>query len=197
MTLADMPLSANLLPSSPPITTSQVHDDATTIKNSVQTLISLLFTSSAFRLLLTDVFITTRQIAADFVSSVGDAAQVVASGANVVEGVVRPSEQEQEQAQQTNSEGKDDHEEVKSYADAAKEAPPPSPPSTDEIRKQQAEIKVEAEKEILDTVNESKDKAQQAWTNVQTESPDRIKETIINRIKAVSRHPIPSYPLIP
>lgn len=166
-------LPASELPDQPPISKQQAQKDATVVRDSIQNLVSLLFTSSAFRLLLTDVFVTSRNVLADLVSSVGDAAQVVVSGANVVEGVVRPSEDEQKQV--------DDH---KTNGDVAEQLP-----DTEEIRQKQAEIKVEVEKDILDTVNESKERGQEAWQKTMEESPDRIKETVIERIKAVSHLP--------
>ncbi|KAG8865443.1 hypothetical protein FRB97_004719, partial [Tulasnella sp. 331] len=158
--------AASRLPDEPPISKEEAQKDVAIIRDQVQNLISLLFTSSAFRLLLTDIFVTGRSILADLVHSAGEAAQVVASGADVVESVVRPSEDEQKEVE----EQKTDDETVDEQL-----------PDAEEIRKKQAEIKVEAEK-ILDAVNQGKEKGQEAWEQAKEESPDRIKETVIERI---------------
>ena len=117
-----------------------------------------------FRLLLTDIITTSREILADIASQIGDVAQVVQSGATIVEGVVRPTEEEKKTEHQEGEE----------------------PEILDEIRKEQAEVKVEAEQEILETVNESTRRGQEALKSVKEGSPDRIRVALIERIKYVS-----------
>ncbi|KAG8991963.1 hypothetical protein FRB94_012125 [Tulasnella sp. JGI-2019a] len=167
LNLSGKDAAASELPDEPPISKDEAKHDALIVRDSVQNLISLLFTSSAFRLLLTDIFVTGRGIIADLIHSAGEVAQAVASGADVVEGVVRPTEDEQKQV--------DEHQ-----TDADEQLP-----STEEIRTKQAEIKVDAEKKILDTVNKGKQKGQEAWEEAKQESPDRVKETVIERIKTI------------
>lgn len=53
------------------------------------------------------------------------------------------------------------------------------------MRTEQAEVKVEAEKKILETVDQSTQKGQEAWQNLQQQTPDRIREAILDRIKSV------------
>lgn len=127
----------------------------------------LLFTSSAFRILLTDILVTIRAIAADFVAEVRDIAKVVESGAQTVETIVRPSEPELGPGQ-TPDETEDS-------------------PELEYNRKEQAKIKVEAEQELLDTVNTSTERGKAALDNLQQQSPDRIRDTIVDRIKTVWR----------
>ncbi|KAG8903533.1 hypothetical protein FRC01_009167, partial [Tulasnella sp. 417] len=156
--LADIPSSA------------QVQHDAQTFSDSIKTLATLLFTSSAFRLLLTDVFVTTREILADLAAQIGDVALVVESGAHVAEGVIRPSEEERNKEAAT----PEDH------ADARA-------PEVEDIRIEQAHVKVEAEKKILETVDQSTQKGKEAWQNLQQGTPERIREAILERIKSIIR----------
>ncbi|KAG9044478.1 hypothetical protein FS837_008096 [Tulasnella sp. UAMH 9824] len=156
--LADIPSSA------------QVQRDAQALSDSVKTLVTLLFTSSAFRLLLTDIFVTAREILADLAAQIGDVALVVESGARVAEGVVRPSEEER-------------HRE-----DATLEEPAEArAPEVEDIRTEQAQVKVEAEKKILETVDQSTQKGKEAWQKLQQKAPDRIRETVLERIQSIIR----------
>lgn len=57
---------------------------------SLRTLAGLLFTSSAFRLILSDLLITTRELVADIAENVEQAAETVEAVAQNVEELVRP-----------------------------------------------------------------------------------------------------------
>lgn len=82
----------------------------------------------------------------------------------MVEGIVRPSDGEIQN----------------------EEDPAEALPDVEEIRETQAEIKVQAEEEILKTVNESTERGKAALDSLQQDTPDRIRETVIDRIKSVS-----------
>lgn len=167
---APLDAAAQQLPLDDIPSAAQVQHDAQNLSDSIKTLVTLLFTSSAFRLLLTDVFVTAREILADFASQIGDVAQAVESGAEVVEGVIRPSEEEHRRTEDTfedDTEGQG--------------------PQVEAMRTEQAEVKVEAEKKILETVDQSTQKGQEAWQNLQQQTPDRIREAILDRIKSIIR----------
>ncbi|KAG8987633.1 hypothetical protein FRB90_003237, partial [Tulasnella sp. 427] len=165
-------LSSRQLPLGDIPSSGEVQSDVQNLTDSVKTLVTLLFTSSAFRLLLTDIFVTVRDILADFAAQVGDVAKVVESGAHVVEGVVRPSDEERHQ---TNGDA------------ALQEDAKAGSPDIEQVRAEQAQVKVEAEKEILETVNESTERGQAAWQSLQQQTPDRIREAILDRIKSIIR----------
>lgn len=165
-------LSAQQLPLADIPSSAQVQRDAQALSDSAKTLVALLFTSSAFRLLLTDIFVTAREILADLAAQIGDVALAVESGARVAEGMVRPSEEER-------------HRE-----DATLEEPAEARgPELEDIRTEQAQVKVEAEKKILETVDQSTQKGKEAWQKLQQQTPDRIRETILERVKSVCSCP--------
>lgn len=167
---APLDAAAQQLPLADIPSPAQVRHDAQTLSDSIKTLVTLLFTSSAFRLLLTDVFVTAREILADLAAQIGDVALAVESGAHVAEGVIRPSEEERNKEDAT----------LEGHAEAGA-------PEVEDIRTEQAQVKVQAEKKILETVDQSTQKGKEAWQKLQQETPDRVRETVLERIKSIIR----------
>lgn len=71
-------------------TEAEVAQDTAAFIKSIQTLASLLLTSSAFRLILSDVLSTAREIVADSVETIRETAEIVERFATTVEDAVRP-----------------------------------------------------------------------------------------------------------
>jgi hypothetical protein len=143
---------------------SEWHDDASHILNQTETLLSLFLTSTTFRLLLKDIFVTAREILADAASQTRDVADVVASGATAVESIARPSVEE-------------------------KLANPPQEPlpsqQWDERAFQQERAIIDAERQARQSLEESRRRGLEAWSNLQDQSPNRARELITRRIKSV------------
>lgn len=71
-------------------TEAEIAQDTAALIKSIQTLASLLLTSSAFRLILSDVLSTAREFVADSVETIRETAEIVEKFATTVEDAVRP-----------------------------------------------------------------------------------------------------------
>ncbi|CAE7099121.1 unnamed protein product [Rhizoctonia solani] len=140
----------------PAIDQNELTDDSVAFLASLRTLLSLLLTSSGFRLLISDILITTRQILADTASDVAAVAAYVETRAENVEQTIRPSEHEGER-------------EI-SVEDAA-----------EQIQKVEDTVKEDLEK----TLKEAEMRKHVVEERLAEESPDRVKQTIIERLEAI------------
>lgn len=121
-----------------------------------------MLTSTGFRLLATDIFVTAREILADAAVQVEDAADVVAGSAKTVESLVRPVEVE------------------------GKNPKPPSAAEAEKLLSKEEKTAIEAEEEIKRGFHESVEHEQRAWARLVDEGPDRISQTVRHRLKSVS-----------
>ena len=71
----------------------EVMADVNTAAKSLHSLASILLTSSAFRLVLSNFFLTTREMLADAIASVGQIAAAVEIQAKQTENLIRPDEE--------------------------------------------------------------------------------------------------------
>ncbi|CAE6445246.1 unnamed protein product [Rhizoctonia solani] len=140
----------------PNVDQNEMADDSVALLASFRTLLSLLLTSSGFRLLISDILITTRQILADTASDVAAVAAYVETRAEDVEQTIRPDEHE-------------GNREV-TVEDAAKQA-----------EKVEDTVKEDLEKAL----KEAEMKKHVIQERLAEESPDRVKQTIIERVEAI------------
>ncbi|KAG8753439.1 hypothetical protein FRC11_007434, partial [Ceratobasidium sp. 423] len=150
------PLSPNHLGEIPTVDRTELADDSVAFAASLRTLLSLLLTASGFRLLISDILITTRQILADTASDVATAAAYVETRAENIEQTIRPSEDEADR-------------EI-TAEDAAKQA-----------EKIEDTVKEDMEKAF----REAELKKHVIEKRLAEESPDRVKQTIMERIEAI------------
>ena len=136
---------------------SELKDDSRALADSLHTLVSLLLTSSGFRLIISDILITARQMLADTASDVAAVAAYVETKAEDVEQTVRPDPHEG----QTGVTMDDAMEQVEKVDETVR--------SDFEKARKEAELKKHVIEERL-----------------AEESPDRIKQTIVERVEAVS-----------
>ncbi|KAF8742125.1 hypothetical protein RHS02_03742, partial [Rhizoctonia solani] len=140
----------------PTIDQSELTDDSLAFAASLRTLLSLVLTSSGFRLLISDILITTRQMLADTASDVAAVAAYVETRAENIEQTIRPGEGEGDREITVEDAAK----QVEKIDDAVKE-------DLEKARKE-AELKKHVIEERLSE-----------------ESPDRIKQTIMERVEAI------------
>ncbi|CAE6413591.1 unnamed protein product [Rhizoctonia solani] len=152
----NMNVAAHHLDEIPAIDQSELKDDSLTFLASLRTLLSLLLTSSGFRLLISDILITTRQILADTASDVAAVAAYVETRAEDVEKTVRPSDHEGDR-------------EI-TVEDAAKQAEKVDETVREDLEKALKEA--EMKKHVIEE-------------RLAEESPDRVKQTIMERIEAI------------
>jgi len=133
--------------------------DTTQAISALKTLASLLFTSSAFRFILSDVLLTARQALADVAVDVSKVASIVQNSAAQVEEVVRPP------PGTGGIEGLDDFD-VELIKDKGKSVAGRVGDLADE------------------TARETRRREARSWTVV-AESPDRVKEAFLERVKNV------------
>lgn len=138
---------------------AEVSDDFRKAASSMWTLFSLLITSSAFRLILSDILVTSRDILADVAVDVAKVAAAVEMRAGQVEDIIRPPDSEL----------------------------PDRSPSLDTLSKEGQKVQEEAAETTRATVEETKEKQNKLWERLENESPDRIKETVLKRIEQVTR----------
>lgn len=131
---------------------------------SIKTLVSLLVTSSAFRLILSDTLVLARDVVADIAFDIAKAAAVVEIKAEQLEAAIRPDEEESNGASGVEH-ILDDH----TCADGGF-----------------SDI-------IDDLAKESERRKQDVWDRVNEETPDRVKESIQTRIKQVCREFCPNF----
>ncbi|CAE6488368.1 unnamed protein product [Rhizoctonia solani] len=140
----------------PTIDQTELTDDSLAFAASLRTLLSLLLTSSGFRLLISDMLITTRQILADTASDVAAVAAYVETRAENIEQTIRPS-------------GDEGDREI-TVEDAAKQA-----------EKVENTVKEDLEKAL----KEAEMKKHVIEERLAEDSPDRVKQTIVERIEAI------------
>ncbi|CUA76666.1 putative protein C57A7,06 [Schizosaccharomyces pombe 972h-] [Rhizoctonia solani] len=152
----DVDAAVNHLGEIPTIDQTELADDSVAFLASLRTLLSLLLTSSGFRLLISDILITTRQILADTASDVATIAAYVETRAENVEQAIRPSEHEGDR-------------EV-TVEDAAKQA-----------QKVEDTVREDLEKAL----KEAEMKKHVIEERLAEESPDRVKQTVMERVEAI------------
>jgi predicted DNA binding CopG/RHH family protein len=135
-------------------------DDSLAFAASLRTLLSLIFTSSGFRLVISDILITTRQILADTASDVAAVAAYVETRAENIEQVIRPGEEEG---------GKEI-----TVEDVAKQAEKIDETVREDLKK--ARTEAELKKHVIEE-------------RLSEESPDRVKQTVMERVEAVRYSP--------
>ncbi|KAG8684829.1 hypothetical protein FRC09_015123 [Ceratobasidium sp. 395] len=152
----DVDAAVNHLNEIPTVEQTELADDSLAFVGSLQTLLSLLLTSSAFRLLISDILITTREILADTASDVAAVAAYVETKAEDVEHTVRPDPHEGEAGI--------------SVEDAMNQA-----------EKVDDTVRADLEKAL----KEAEMRKHVIEERLADESPDRIKQTIVERIEAI------------
>jgi len=140
----------------PTVEQAELVDDSRTLAVSLQTLFSLVLTSSAFRLLISDILVTAREILADTASDVAAVAAYVETRAEGVESTVRPDPHEGNAGV--------------TVEDAANQA-----------KKVEGAVKDDLEKAL----KEAEMRKHVIEERLADESPDRIKQTIVERIEAI------------
>ncbi|KAJ1311509.1 hypothetical protein OPQ81_009995 [Rhizoctonia solani] len=140
----------------PTISQTELQDDSSAFVDSLRTLLSLLLTSSAFRQIISDVLITTRQILADTASDVAAVAGYVETRAENVEQTIRPSEDE------GNTE-----------------------PTVEDAAKQAEKVDAAVREDMENALREAELRKHVVEERLTQESPDRVKEAIIERVEAI------------
>ncbi|QRV76702.1 hypothetical protein RhiJN_04717 [Ceratobasidium sp. AG-Ba] len=140
----------------PTVDQPELAEDSQALADSIRTLLSLLLTSSGFRLIISDILITSRQILADTASDVAAVAAYVETKAEDVEDTVRPDPHEG-QAGVT-------------VEDAMKQAEKVDETVRGDLEKARKEA--ELKKHVIEE-------------RLGEESPDRIKQTVVERIEAI------------
>ncbi|CAE6422327.1 unnamed protein product [Rhizoctonia solani] len=148
--------AADHLDEIPTIDQSELTDDSLAFAASLRTLLSLIFTSSGFRLVISDILITTRQILADTASDVAAVAAYVETRAENIEQVIRPGEEEG---------GKEI-----TVEDVAKQAEKIDETVREDLKK--ARTEAELKKHVIEE-------------RLSEESPDRVKQTVMERVEAI------------
>jgi hypothetical protein len=145
----------------------ELAQDAHRIVASVRLLISLLITSNTFRHIISDVLVTARDILADVAVDVAKVAAILEVRAEQVEEAVRPTDGEL--AAGKFREGGIGVPALEELANSGKSV---------------QELAAEATNMALE---ESEAKRKAIWDRLENESPDRMKETALERISEVSR----------
>lgn len=143
----------------------EVKQDLRKFVSSVQSLLSLLITSSAFRLIISDILVTTRDILADVAMDVAKVAAVVEIRAEQLEETVRPGDAEL--AAQRDEEGG------------------VGIPSLESLAQSGETVRNIAAKATQSTVEEAEARRRAIWTRLEDQDPDRVKETVLLRIRQV------------
>ncbi|KAG9126944.1 hypothetical protein FRC07_001277 [Ceratobasidium sp. 392] len=152
----DVDAAVNHLHEIPTVDQAEIVEDSQALAGSLRTLFSLLLTSSAFRHIISDILITAREIMADTASDVAAVAAYVETKAEDVEHTVRP----------------DPHE---------GEAGITAEDAMDQAGKVNDTVKADLEKAL----KEAELKKHVIQERLADESPDRIRQTIVERIEAI------------
>jgi Family of unknown function (DUF5923) len=148
------------------ISQEELAQDAHRVATSIRPLISLLITSNAFRLIISDILVTARDILADVAVDVAKVAAIVEVGAEQVEEAVRPTDTEL-------ATGKDREGGV-------------GVPSLEDLANVGQSVQERAAEATNMAVEESEAKRKAIWDRLENESPDRIKDTVLERVSEVS-----------
>jgi hypothetical protein len=145
----------------------ELAQDAHRIGASIRALISLLITSNTFRHIISDILVTARDILADIAVDVAKVAAILEVRAEQVEEAVRPTDAEL-------AAGK-----VREGGIGV--------PALEELANTGKSVQELAAEATNMTLEESEAKRKAIWDRLENESPDRMKETALERISEVSR----------
>jgi hypothetical protein len=149
------------------VSQEELAQDAHQIVTSVRILISLLITSNTFRHIISDILVTARDILADIAVDVAKVAAIVEVRAEQVEEVVRPTDAEL-------AAGK-----VREGGIGV--------PALEDLANTSQSVQERAAEATNMALKESEAKRKAIWGRLENESPERMKETVLERISAVSR----------
>ncbi|KAG8741005.1 hypothetical protein FRC10_003464 [Ceratobasidium sp. 414] len=148
--------AVNHLNDIPTVEQAELVDDSRVLAGSLRTLFSLLFTSAAFRLLISDILVTTREILADTASDVAAVAAYVETKAEDVEHTVRPDPHEGETSM-----------------------------TVEDAMSQAKKLDNTVRADLEDALKEAEMKKHVIEERLADESPDRVKQTIVERIEVI------------
>lgn len=136
----------------------EVNTDIDDTVTALRTLASLVLTSSAFRLILSDIFRTSREIVADFAANVSAVAGMVQNQATEVDEIIRPAPSDA-----TGPEGIDTLD-------------------TEAVKNKSEDVKA-AVQDIPDRLTTSVN----GTTDIVPESAERLRSRVVDRVRSVSR----------
>lgn len=147
------------------ISSEEVGQDVHKLVASIRPLISLLITSNAFRLIISDILVTARDILADVALDVAKVAAIVEVRAEQVEEAVRPSDTEMaSEKDRENGVGV---------------------PTLENLANVGESIQENAARTAKLAFEESEAKRKKVWERLEDESPDRVKEMVLKRITEI------------
>lgn len=150
----------------PSTSAKEVNDDVANTLHALYTLSSLLITSNSFRLVLSDIFLTTREILADVASNIAVVADVVETQAVEVDEIIRPPP--------------DAKQELEGDADI------PTVAGVDTFDTEAVKGKG---KEVADAVGSIPQKVASGMAGESVDSAEKIRDTLITRVQAVRKPP--------
>ncbi|CAG7851697.1 SubName: Full=Uncharacterized protein {ECO:0000313/EMBL:CCA68732.1} [Serendipita indica DSM 11827] len=147
------------------VSQEELADDMRKAASSIQSLLSLLMTSHAFRLIISDVLVTARDILADVASDVAKVAALVEDRAEQLEESIRPTEVEL--ASEKERQGGVGIPSLETLANRAE----PIPERVAEVTKS--------------AIQETEARRRAVWDRMEEEDPDRIKEAVLRRVREI------------
>ena len=157
--------SVSQLRSSPTLTTEEAQQDAAQTLVSLRDLVYLLITSSAFRLLISDVLSVWREIAADTAVKVAQVAAAVELSAGRLEQTMRPNSEEH--ARDWN-------------AERGKGVPP-----LDDLIQSGENVRDRAFRAMKGTTAEANRCKDEALNNIRGDSPECVRARVLDQIQQV------------
>ncbi|KAG8834792.1 hypothetical protein FRC17_007109 [Serendipita sp. 399] len=147
------------------ISQDEISGDMRKAASSIRSLLLLLFTSNAFRLIISDVLVTARDILADVALDVAKVAAVVEVRAQQMEDAIRP-------------------ETTELAADKRREGGI-GVPSLELLASTSQSLQQTAADATHSTIEEIESNRRNIWQRLEDDDPNRIKETILRRIKEI------------
>lgn len=150
--------------SNPPFTTEETQQDAAQILTSLRELIYLLFTSTAFRLIISDILVVWQETVADTAAKVAQVAAAVESCVRQPEETIPPESEELARGQN------------------AGDTAVPSPDGLTQSGENARERASGAVKETTAKANKRKD---HMWDNIQSDNLECVKTRVLDRTRQV------------
>lgn len=150
------------LKSNPALTTEETQQDAAQILASLRDLTYLLFTSNAFRPVVSDVIMVWQEIVVDMAAQAAQVAAAVKLRAEQLE-TIRPDSEERDR----NAEGRT------------------GAPSLEDMTQSGANARERASMAVRETTTEANRGKGHMWNNIQGDNPGRVKTRVLNRTQQV------------
>ncbi|KAG8760217.1 hypothetical protein FRC14_003648 [Serendipita sp. 396] len=147
------------------VSQEEFFDDMRKAASSIRSFMTLLITSNAFRIIISDILVTARDILADLAIDVAKVAAIIEVRAGQVENAIRPTDTE--------------------LVDEKHREGGVGAPSFEQLAHASQSAQETAAGVTHSTLEEVESRRRNLWQKMREDDPDRVKETVLKRIEEI------------